>query len=228
MEKYKNIEYLLERSTRKRTISLYIEREGILKIIAPQDMEKSEIERVIKNKISWIVTNLTQWHELNKTKMKRDIISGEGFLYLGRSYKLKITEKIIEPIKIYQGKLYLNKNILDKAEDVIQQFYKNKALLKISERVNIYKYSMGLSPKEIKIMNLQNRWASCTDDGKLIFNWKLIMAPLNIVDYIVVHELSHFIYKNHSPEFWKLIDKVMPDFEERKKWLKENGASLDI
>ncbi len=149
-------------------------------------------------------------------------------MYLGRSYKLKITEKIIEPIKIYQGKLYLNKNILDKAEDVIQQFYKNKALLKISERVNIYKYSMGLSPKEIKIMNLQNRWASCTDDGKLIFNWKLIMAPLNIVDYIVVHELSHFIYKNHSPEFWKLIDKVMPDFEERKKWLKENGASLDI
>lgn len=87
---------------------------------------------------------------------------------------------------------------------------------------------MGVEPKNIRVMELQNRWGSCTEHGNLNFNFKCMMAPLSVIDYIVVHELAHIKYKDHSPDFWNIVDKVIPDYENKKNWLRENGASLDI
>ncbi|MGL5716606.1 MAG: M48 family metallopeptidase [Paraclostridium sp.] len=230
MEKnrYKNIEYLLEKSKRKKTISLYIERDGNLKLIAPVDITVEEIERVIHEKARWIISNQLDWQEMNKNKKERQIVDGEGFFYLGKSYKLKLADDLEVDMKLYRGRLYLNAKKIKKSGEIFKNFYREKAKLKFTERVDYYKKMMGVEPQEIKIINLQSRWGSCTEDAKLIFNWKIIMAPLDIIDYVVVHELAHIKFKNHSSEFWNLVDKVLPDFQKKKDWLKENGVKLDI
>lgn len=87
---------------------------------------------------------------------------------------------------------------------------------------------MGVAITDIRIMDLQNRWASCTKKGRVNFHWKCMMAPLTIIDYIIVHELAHLKYDNHSERFWNEVDKVIPDYLERKSWLKMNGAGLNL
>lgn len=109
-----------------------------------------------------------------------------------------------------------------------KEFYKVKALQKIPARIDYFKIKLGVEPKSIKVMDIRNRWATCTPDGKLIFNWKCIMAPLTIIDYIVAHELVHLIHPNHSKAFWNEMDKVMPDYMERKNWLKKYGVGMDL
>ena len=131
-------------------------------------------------------------------------------------------------MKLYRGRFYLRKSKLNEAKKIFKDFYKEKGIKKVEEIVNKYKKQMGVKPKGIRIMELKNRWGSCSDEGSLNFNWKCLMAPLTIIDYIVVHELAHIISKNHNEEFWNAIDKVMPDYEKRKMWLRKNGASLDI
>jgi hypothetical protein len=114
------------------------------------------------------------------------------------------------------------------ADAAFKEFYKVKALQKIPARINYFNVKLGVEPKSIRVMDIRNRWATCTTDGKLIFNWQCIMAPLTIIDYIVAHELVHLIHPDHSKAFWNELDKVMPDFEERKNWLKSHGVGMDL
>ena len=91
-----------------------------------------------------------------------------------------------------------------------------------------YQGKMGVEPKSVRVLDLKNRWASCSAGGHLNFHWKCMMAPTTILDYIVVHELAHLRYPNHTAAFWNEVDKVMPDYRERKEWLRVNGAGMDL
>lgn len=227
MQKYKDIEYEIIRRKRK-TSSLIIERDGTIKIIAPEDLNNQKVEELIEGKRYWIYSKKAELEDLNSSKVHRKFKSGQGFLYLGSSYRLEITEKTDKDLKLYRGRFYLKKSKIDESSELFKAFYKEKGLNKIEERVELYKWKMGVNPKNIRIMELKNRWGSCSDEGTLNFHWKCVLAPITIIDYIVVHELAHLIYKDHGDEFWNTIDKVIPDYLKRKQWLRDNGASLDI
>lgn len=227
MQKYKDIEYELIRRNRK-TSSLIVERDGSVKIIAPRELSTSNIEELLEKKLYWIYRKKAEFEDLNSSKVTRQFKSGQGFLYLGSSYRLEVTEKSDKDLLLYRGRFYLNKSKLNEANEVFKAFYKEKGFKKIQERIEIYKRQMGVNPKSIRIMELKNRWGSCSDEGNLNFHWKCALAPITIIDYIVVHELAHLIYKDHSDEFWNTVDKVIPDYLKRKQWLRDNGASLDI
>lgn len=107
-------------------------------------------------------------------------------------------------------------------------FYRAKAMTRIGDRVTYYQDKMGVVPKSVRVLDLKNRWASCSADGHLNFHWKCMMAPTTILDYIAVHELAHLRYPNHTAAFWNEVDKVMPDYRERKEWLRVNGAGMDL
>jgi predicted metal-dependent hydrolase len=226
MRKYKDIKYKLKRSNRK-TLSIYIERDGRVSVISPWQLSSKDIEQVIDKKKSWIYKNLAEWKVLNANKFEKEYVSGESFLYLGRPYQLKIVAEQDIPLMLYQGIFRLRKKDKDKGKKLFKEFYKEKAEVKLPERIELYKNKIGVEPKEIKIMDLQYRWASCTDNA-LIFNWKIMMAPLIVIDYVVVHELTHLIHKNHTNEFWNDVSKAMPEYIERKNWLRDNGVTLDI
>jgi|BioPla2DNA2_1021312.scaffolds.fasta_scaffold13158_2 predicted metal-dependent hydrolase len=227
MAQYKDINYELKQSKRK-TMSIYIERDGRVSVLAPEHLNIEEIEKVLEEKRYWIYSQLAEWEYLNSARVNRQFVNGEGFLYLGRSYRLKLVEEQDEPLKLYQGYFCLRKKDVPSATEHFKDFYRRKGTEKLKDRVDHYKDMLGVQPQGIRVMELKNRWASCSENNILNFHWKCIMAPMTIIDYIVVHELAHFIYPNHNESFWNVVDKVLPDYLERKNWLRENGAALDI
>ena len=222
---YKDIEYFLSRSKRK-TASIYIERDGRVSILVPQYLTNKEVEQLIERKRKWIYCNLAEWHDLNAAKVQREFVNGEGFLYLGRSYRLKLAENQDCPLLLKDGFFCLRSG--SAADVTFREFYREKGKQRIPERVAYYQDRMGVQPKAVKIIDLKNRWASCSPGGNVNFHWKCMMAPATVLDYIVVHELAHLIYPNHTAAFWNEVDKVVPDYQERKEWLRVNGAGMDL
>lgn len=225
--KYKDIEYALKKSNRK-TSSIYIERDGSISVLVPNQLSRPEIEDILESKRYKIYTHLAEWEDANTSKVYREFVSGEGFYYLGRTYKLEIVEKQDAPLKLKNGHFLLRKKDLSKAKEHFVDFYKIKGKSKINERVNYWKKLLNVEPNDIKIMELQNRWGSCSEKKNINFHWKSIMTPLTIIDYIIAHELTHLIHPNHSEAFWFELDKVMPDYHQRKSWLKVHGAGMDL
>lgn len=226
---FKDIRYKLVRSRRK-TASIYIERDGKVSVLVPEKLTARQVEDILESKRKWIYQSLAEWQDLNANRIHRDYVNGEGFLYLGRSYQLKLVSDLAEPLMLKDGYFCLRatKGAVPDADSAFREFYRAKGLVKIPSRVEYFQAKMDVEPKSIKIMDLKHRWASCTSSGNLNFHWKCMMAPLTIIDYIVVHELAHLIHANHTAAFWNELDKVMPDFQERKSWLRDNGAGMDL
>lgn len=157
-------------------------------------------------------------------------MNGEGFLYLGRSYRLKIVPESDPPLVLKGGYFCLSKThrTPEIAEMAFKEFYRSKGEPRIRSRVEHFQRQMGAAPKTIRIIELKNRWGSCTASGNLNFHWKTMMAPVSVLDYIVVHEMVHLIHQDHSPDFWNEVDKVMPDYLTRKEWLRVHGAGMDL
>ena len=227
MHTYKDIEYNLSKSDRK-TASIYIERDGSISVLAPEKWNQDQIEKVLERKRPWIYRGLAEWEDLNATRVTREFVSGEGFLYLGRTYRLRIVEKQSKPLMLKEGYFYLRSDAQEKPFETFKEFYRTKGQPKIKDRVDYYKAKMGVEPGEVRVMELQNRWASCSEKRNINFHWKCLMAPLRIIDYIVVHELAHLKHKNHTDAFWGEVDKVMQDYRERKDWLKQHGAGMNV
>jgi len=224
----KDLTYTVKRSKRK-TISIYIERDGSVSVLAPQTMEDAELEAAIKTKEYMIYKHLATWEDMNRSKVEREYVNGQSFLYLGRNYRLQfVGNDQNAPLKLQNGYFKLREKDKPKAEQHFIDFYKTKGLPHILRKVASYKDKMGVSPKNVRILELQNRWASCSKAGTLNFHWKCIMASGSVLDYIVVHELAHLIYHDHSPAFWGEIDKVMPEYEHQVAWLREHGAGMSL
>jgi predicted metal-dependent hydrolase len=227
-----DIEYLLLRSNLRRTADIILERDGTITVRAPRHFSDDRVDQIIEKKRYWIYKNLAEWRDLNVTRVVREFRNGEGFLYLGRSYRLSLVIDQDEPLTLKNGRFRLQRQIAE-AGDVVSRaafrdFYCNKGKDKLPQRVNSFEAKVGVAVKEVCVRDLGFRWASCNAKGKLAFHWKCMMAPLMIIDYIVVHELCHLRYRDHTQAFWNEIDKVMPDYQERKAWLRENGASIDL
>jgi len=229
MQTYKDIEYTLRRSQRK-TASIYIERDGQVSVFVPEDLSDAAIEALLERKRKWIYRNLAEWEDLNATRVQREYVNGEGFMYLGRSYRLKLVDEQETPLLLKDGYFCLrstNGSAPD-ADAAFKEFYRQKGKKRIPERVACFQSRMDVEPKAIKILDLKNRWASCSSGGNVNFHWKCMMAPPSVLDYIVVHELAHLIHPNHTEAFWNEVDKVMPDYQDRKEWLRQNGAGMDL
>ena len=226
---FKDIEYTLVRSRRK-TASIYIERDGKVSVLVPEKLTARQVDDILESKRKWIYQSLAEWQDLNANRIQRDYVNGEGFLYLGRTYRLKLVSDLPEPLMLKDGYFCLRatKASAPDADAVFREFYRVKGATRIPPRVAYFQAKMGVKSKSIKIMELKHRWASCTTNGNLNFHWKCMMAPLTIIDYIVVHELAHLIHANHSTAFWNEVDKVMPDFQDRKNWLRDHGAGMDL
>jgi len=226
--KLDGLDISIERTERRKTVSIFIERDGSVKVLAPISASVEKVEAAIKSKEYQIFSKLAKWKELNQGKVKREYVNGQSFLYLGRNYRLKITENQNVPLRISGGFFVLDKEYLPKAGKVFKDFYRARALQKIQERLTVLNEKFSHRPTSIKVLELQNRWASWTPKNGLNFHWKCIMAPVSVLDYIIIHEMVHLKHPNHSPEFWNELDKKMPDYREQETWLKRNGVKLAL
>lgn len=232
MSAAKDIEYELVRSPR-RTADIVIEPDGRLIVRAPEDTPPERIEDIIETKRLWIYKNLAEWRDLNATRVIREFRNGEGFLYLGRSYRLLLVADQEEPLLLKAGRFCLRRDLVDQGEvpaakAAFRNYFVTRGLERIFQRVGYFAPKVGTHAKKVDVRELGSRWASCSPTGNLAFHWKCMMAPPRIIDYIVVHELCHMHHLDHSDSFWNEVDKVMPDFYERKEWLRKNGAAMDL
>ncbi|MDD5363086.1 MAG: SprT family zinc-dependent metalloprotease [Ignavibacteria bacterium] len=226
--KLEGIDILIKRTDREKTLSIFIERDGTVKVLAPKKATKEKIESIIISKQASIFSKLAKWKELNYGLVKRKFVNGQSFLYLGRNYRLNITKNQEEPLKIRRGMFCLDRMYLKEAEKHFKNFYKAKGLEKIEERLKLIETKFNKRPTSIKVLELKNRWASWTPNNTLNFHWKCAMAPVSVLDYIITHEMVHLKYPNHSKEFWNELDKKMPNYREQEEWLKRNGVKMGL
>lgn len=226
--KLEDLDISVKKTDRRKTVSIFIERNGSVKVLAPVAASNEKVEAAVKSKEYQIFSKIAKWKELNQGKVNRAFVNGQSFLYLGRNYRLRLTENQDVPLKISGGFFLLDKKYLPKAEKAFKDFYRQKALIKIQERLKLIEKKFTHKPTAVKVLELQNRWASWTPKNALNFHWKCIMAPVSVLDYIIIHEMVHLKHPNHSTEFWNELDKKMPDYREHENWLKRNGVKLSL
>jgi len=227
-----DISYQLIRS-RRSTADIVVERDGSIVVRAPETIPDERIEDMVEAKRLWVYQALAEWRDLNATRVLREYRNGEGFLYLGRSYRLLLVAEQAEPLLLKNGRFYLRRDLVDAgaieaAKAAFRDYYITRGRERIVQRVNYYAPKVGVMPSGVSVRELGNRWASCSPNGNLAFHWKCLMAPQTIIDYIVVHELCHFHQPDHSDAFWNEVDKIIPGYRERKEWLRRQGAGLDV
>lgn len=229
----RDIEYQLLEGSPRSTTDIVIERNGLVTVRAPVGYTPEQVDAVVESKRMWIYRNLAEWKDLNASAVAREWVNGETFLYLGRAYRLALVSGQKEALLLKEGRFCLSRAVIeqggiDAARQAFETYYIDKGLQRISERVAYYAPKVGVQITGIKIKEMGYRWASYGKNGQLNFHWKCMMATPKVIDYIVVHELCHFYHGDHTDAFWNEVDKVMPDFAERKAWLRQNGAALDI
>lgn len=228
----KGITYEVVRS-RRSTADIIIERDGSVLVRAPEWADDDQVANIVESRHYWIYQGLAEWRDINATRMLREYKNGEGFLYLGRAYRLLLVSDQDEALQLRNGRFALRRDLVEQGEiaaarTAFRDFYLTRGLERLRGRVGYYAPKVGVEPAGIEVKELGHRWATCSPAGKLAFHWKCMMAPQTIIDYIVVHELCHFHHRDHTDSFWNEVDKVMPDFRERKEWLRKNGAGLDV
>lgn len=165
--------------------------------------------------------------------MEREYVNGESFMYLGRNYSLQIVDDlgVKQPLtKLYQGKFYIHTPTREqsKLKKSMELWYRQKTLEKVMERMDYYLKFFDEFLIFVKVKEQKKRWASCTAKCELYFNWRCTMAPTWVLDYIVVDELCHMVHMDHSKAFWNLLERIMPDYKNRREWLENYGIKMDL
>ena len=217
------MEYKTIRSKRK-TIALVIDDKASLIVRAPLRATDSYISELVLKKSNWIFKKQNEILKKGKVKEK-EFVDGEEFWYLGNKYILKIGEyKNIELDKY----LLFPKKYLPKAKIAMIAWYRIETLGVLKERLDLYSKITGWKFESLTLSNAKRQWGVCDNRHRIKLNWRLIMAPLDIIDYVVIHELAHTIQPNHSKKFWIEVEKIMPNYILKRKWLKENSKYLNI
>jgi len=195
---------------------------------APLHCSNKIIEKAVENDRDWILRRQKYEREHCKPAFPKKYITGEEFLYLGKSYKLIISATSGVPLIFTGINFVLTANYAKNARELFIQWYSKEAFRIISDRANLYSYITGMKYKKLRISNAQHRWGSCSAKGNLNFSWSLIMAPLEVIDYVIVHELIHIKIKGHSKDFWQKVSEFIPEYILRRKWLNENQNLLTL
>lgn len=229
----RDIEYQLVPGSERRTTDIVIERNGQVVVRPPAGLAPEQVDALVERKRMWIYRNLAEWKDLNSAAVAREWVNGEAFLYLGKAYRLSLVSGQNSSLKLKDGRFFLSRDLIERggtpaARAAFEQFYTDRGQKRFKDRVGYFAPKAGVAVRAIRVKGMGYRWASCGRNGTLNFHWKCMMAPPRIVDYIAVHELCHFHHRNHSDAFWNEVDKILPDWRERKKWLRARGASLDF
>lgn len=222
-----DLTFEVRHSKRRKTLEIIVDREGDLVIAAPKGVEDQLLKDFVQEKKFWIYQKLAEKAELQKPQPRKEYVNGEGFLYLGRSYRLKLVDDQQTPLKLVAGRFCLRRDLQPDAKLHFIHWYSTKAQIYLNEKVQTLAARMGVEPAGVKIQDLGYRWGSCGRGNRLYFNWKTILLPREIVEYVVVHELTHLHEPHHTPQFWKRVERVLPDYERRKGWLAKNGIGVE-
>lgn len=226
------IDLSVRRTSRRKTIALSFGADG-LKVLAPAELSDREVRAFIDRKREWVLKKHAGFEEVGGLHPPREFVSGEAFSYLGRTYRLHIysADDASHRGAALRGgffKVPVRPNERGDGEALavrrrLRAWYEKHAKAKLIERTGLYCDRLGLKMPSVRIANQQKRWGSCDKEGTLRFNWRIVMAPIALVDYVVAHELCHIIEHNHSSRFWRLLETTYPDMNAARERLRREG-----
>ena len=206
-----------------KNVTLKVKRDGSIHLTVPEAATDDYIERVIDNKQDWIESQLKHFNENYEKPNEKEMVSGESFRYLGKSYRLKIVQSNKEYVRLYRGYIEIhvkNKNNTAKKQELLKKWYQEKAKKKFAELVHEYEQIVKEEVNNIRVITMQTRWGSCNvESGNINLNLELIKKPRYCIEYVILHELAHLKYPNHSKQFWDYMSVHMPNWEWRKNKL---------
>lgn len=211
---------------KRRSIALIIEKDGSLTIRAPRRVSMAEIESFVGEKTDWIIRTRERIKAVVEIPKKK-FEDGEIFSFLGMDYPLRLVRPQRPALK-FDGGFSLGYTAQKRGESAFTRWYKEQAFAVISERVQLFSGQYGFMPKQVKISSAKTRWGSCSPDGTLNFTWRLVMAPLEVIDYVIVHELAHLRVRDHSRKFWLEVERILPEYKAQRKWLRIHGEGLRL
>ena len=211
----------------RRTIAIIIQPDGTLTVRAPLHMSAKRIEEFVASHADWISMKQAQV-QAAPSSPRKGYDDGELFLFTGQEYPLHILARSHSRLALQDDGFHMSKADLPEAREAFIRWYKARACEVITERVALHAQLNGLACKKIRISSARTRWGSCSARGTLSFTWRLVLAPLEVIDYVVIHELVHTKIKNHSPVFWHWVAEILPDYKRHITWLKKNGRFLSL
>lgn len=226
------IEFIIEYKKRK-TVEIKIDLDTTVRVSAPKGANEEDVIDIIKSKLPMISKKLKSLMETPTGAKEKEYKCGEKFLYLGTEYPIQIIiDENVEKNKVSfeQNIFFITiKNCGEAAiKSTMENFYKKECNKIIQKRISYYQKYFNIKPKVIRIEESSKKWGSCNSNRNIDFNWRLAMAPIEIIDYIVVHEMCHMVHMNHSKSFWRLVGKIIPDYKKRSEWLQYNNFRMNI
>ncbi|MBZ4647572.1 MAG: hypothetical protein JG777_3061 [Clostridia bacterium] len=223
--------------TKRKTIGITVDRNGEVMVHAPFCVTEKQICEVVQKKADWIIKKVNEVIKRNSNLVCRQFVSGEKFLYLGKEYTLEIVEKDLSKAEVLMQEdtmaVYISQGLSEESrkqaiKEALIKWYRQSFAEIIKERIEKYSLQLKAAPCKVVIKDQKTRWGSCSKKGNINLNWRLVMAPLHVIDYVVSHELCHLKVMNHSKDFWNLVESIQPNYHESRKWLKVNGNRLGI
>jgi predicted metal-dependent hydrolase len=215
---------------KRKTLKITVEPPDRVLVTAPAGLPNRVVVGSVRKKARWIVEKLTCFGDMGLPPSRR-FVDDETFMYLGRDYSLRVSLNLQAKrptVALADGMLFVDTPV--KEPEAIRNglgtWYRRQAMEKIEERVQNYQHRFTIRPMEIKVKEQKKRWGSCTGSNRLLFNWRCIMAPAPVLDYVVIHEMCHMVHKNHSPLFWNMVASILPDYKSSREWLRVNGIRM--
>ncbi|KGP74860.1 zinc metalloprotease [Desulfosporosinus sp. Tol-M] len=221
------LKYTIQRSSKRRKLTITVERDRSVVVHAPEGTSDEKIDQVVASKHQWIYEKIGHPQKYDSPHAPgKELVSGESTLYLGRQYRIEVVKTGLKEIQFTQ-RFFIPDMQTSKQAKALREWYIGKAKEKIIPRVKQHARQLGVNVAEVKIVDNRYRWGSCTMKDNVNFSWRLIKAPMFVIDYVLVHELAHLIEANHTPAFWNIVRTQAPTMDKAKAWLKENGQLLE-
>jgi len=219
------LRYTVIRTNRK-TVALVVESDGSLVVRAPKTTSQVKIDQFVNSKLDWIQRVQERLRKKPAAPAKHAYKPGEIFYFLGQAYPLEIVEHPSPRLNLEGGRFKLSKTGTMHGNKLFTDWYRKEARQVINERVQFLSRKHGYKPNSVRITSARTRWGSCSARQNLNFSYRLVMAPVPVIDYVVIHELVHLKIPNHSKVFWQQVETLIPDYKTRRDWLKKNGKLL--
>ncbi|MES1937421.1 M48 family metallopeptidase [Salinisphaera hydrothermalis] len=215
----------------RRTLEIAVEPDLAVLIVAPEDVSLDAIEARLRKRAAWVVRQQRYFDQFVPRTPKRRFVAGETHLYLGRQYRLKVVPDTRESVKLTRGFILVQTGEFQSSEVIrglVEGWYRDRAHIKFPERIErclgLFPEPEAFRPKGVTVRELRRRWGSMSPSGRLLLNGRLIQAPVDAIDYVITHELCHMAEHHHGAAFFKLLDKVLPDWKRRKRRLERAMA----
>ncbi len=234
---FENFDVTVIRSSRRKTATIKVDLEGV-SVRIPADLPLARIEKLVAEKTAWIERKLAEAERKQRgiagqLEQSSTLADGSRIMVQGQLLPLKLIAS--DQMKVVQSsdrlEVYADADLIADKEQLralVEQWLYRRAVEELNFCVNVYKQRVGATPSRIQIKDYRARWGSCKPDGSIQLNWRLIHAPMHIMDYVVVHELCHLLEMNHSKHFWSEVERVEPQYKMKRQWLKDNGWQLSF